>query len=122
MYKTIFKFVVTTLTILTVNLLTVKLTDYLVSFKTHYRPITFTLIAMGVITVIFYPLFMWLEDWLNDLSAKIVRSGKSFGGKYLGLLVIYVVCLSVLLYFYAKMWYHIDLIRILFKGHIGSQI
>ena len=122
MYKTIFKFVVTTLTILTVNLLTAKLTDYLVSFKAHYRPITFTLIAMGVITVIFYPLFMWLEDWLNDLSAKIVRSGKSFGGKYLGLLVIYVVCLSVLLYFYAKMWYHIDLIRILFKGHIGSQI
>ena len=122
MYKTIFKFVVTTLTILTVNLITAKLTDYLVSFKAHYRPITFTLIAMGVITVIFYPLFMWLEDWLNELSAKIVRSGKSFGGKYLGLLVIYVVCLSVLLYFYAKMWYHIDLIRILFKGHIGAQI
>ena len=122
MYKALFKFVVTTLTILTVNLLTVKLTDYLISFKTHYRPITFTLVAMGVITIIFYPLFMWLEDWLNDLSAKIVRSGKSFGGRYLGLLVIYFVCLTILLYFYAKMWYHLDLIKVLFKGHIGSQI
>ena len=122
MYKSIFKFAVTTITILTVNLLTVKLTDYLISFKTHYRPITFTLIAMGVITIIFYPLFMWLEDWVNDLSARIVRSGNSFGGKYVGLLVIYIACLSVLLYFYAKMWYHIDLIRILFKGNIGAQI
>ena len=122
MYKALFKFVVTTLTILTVNLLTIKLTDYLISFKTHYRPITFTLVAMGVITIIFYPLFMWLEDWLNDLSAKIVRSGKSFGGRYLGLLVIYFVCLTILLYFYAKMWYHLDLIKVLFKGHIGSQI
>ena len=122
MYKSIFKFVVTTLTILTVNLLTIKLTDYLISFKTHYRPITFSLIAMGVITIIFYPLFMWLEEWLNELSAKIVRSGKTLGGKYIGLLVIYVVCLSVLLYFYAQMWYHIDLIRILFKGHIWAQI
>jgi hypothetical protein len=122
MYKAIFKFVVTTITILTVNLLTIKITEYLISFKTHYRPITFSLIAMGVITIIFYPLFTWMEVWLNELSAKIVRSGKSFGGKYIGLLVIFVVCLSVLLYFYAKMWYHIDLIRILFKGHIGSQI
>jgi hypothetical protein len=94
----------------------------MISYKTHYRPVTFTLIAMGIIVVIFYPLFMWLEEWLNELSAKIVRSGKSFGGKYLGLLLMFIVCMLVLVYFYTKMWYHIDLLRILFKGHIGSQI
>jgi hypothetical protein len=122
MYKTLFKFIVTTITILTVSLLTSKITEYMISYKTHYRPVTFTLIAMGIIVVIFYPLFMWLEEWLNELSAKIVRSGKSFGGKYLGLLLMFIVCMLVLVYFYTKMWYHIDLLRILFKGNIGKQI
>jgi hypothetical protein len=122
MYKKLFKFIVTTLTILTVNLLTTKLTSYLISYKINYKPLTFTLIAMGIITLIFYPLFMWLEDWINELSTKVVRSGKSVGGKYFGLIMMYLLCLVVLLYFYAKMWYNIDLIKLLFQGHIGSQI
>ncbi len=122
MYKKLFKFTVTTITILTVNLLTTAITAFMVSYKTHYKPITFTLIAMGIITIVFYPLFMWLEEWLNKLSAKMVRSGKSIGGKYIGLIIIFLVCMAILLYFYANMLYDIDLIRLLFKGRIGSQI
>jgi len=118
MYRTLFKFTVTTITILTVNLITSKISDYLVSYKMHYKPLTFTLISMGIITLIFYPLFMWLEDWLNMLSVRVVKSGKSFGGKYLGLILIYLVCLSILFYFYAQMWYNVDIIRILFRGKI----
>jgi hypothetical protein len=121
MYKALFKFTVTTITILTVNLLTSKISDYLISYKAHYKPLTFTLIAMGVITIIFYPLFMKLEDWLNVISVKIVHSGKSFGGKYLGLLIMFVICLSILVYFYAKMWYNIDLLKLLFHGKIKAQ-
>jgi len=122
MYRKIFKFAVTTITILTVNLLVTIITNYLISYKTHYKPITFTIIAMGIICLIFYPLFTKLEDWINVVSAKIVKAGKSVGGKYLGLFIMYFVCLAVLLYFFTKMWYKIDLIRLLFQGHIGSQI
>jgi hypothetical protein len=62
-----------------------------------------------------------MEIWLNIVSSKIIKSGKSFGGKYLGLLAMYLLCLLVLLYFYAKMWYNIDLIKLLFQGKLGSQ-
>jgi hypothetical protein len=93
MYRKIFKFAVTTLTILTVNLLVTIITNYLISYKTHYKPITFTIIAMGIICLIFYPLFTKLEDWINVVSAKIVKAGKSVGGKYLGLFIMYFVWL-----------------------------
>jgi hypothetical protein len=121
MYRHLFKFAVTTITILTVNLLTGKLTDYMVSYKTHYKPLTFTLVAMGIITVIFYPLIAHMEDWLNNLSARLVTSGRSLGGKYLGLIIVFALCLAVLLYFYARMWYNINIIHILFQGKIRSQ-
>jgi hypothetical protein len=118
MYRKLFIFVVTTLTILTANLLTNYISAYLISYKSHLRPITFTLLAMGIICIVFYPLFTKLEEWLNKFSSRIVRSGKSFGGKYLGLLFMFIICLLVLTYFYAKLWYHIDLLRILFQGKI----
>lgn len=77
---------------------------------------------MGIIIVIFYPLFTKLEDWVKNISVKVVKSGNSFAGKYLGLLFTFLVGLLVLLYFYAKMWYHIDFINALFSGSIGTYI
>ncbi len=116
MYRKLFKFVVTTLTILSANLLTNYISDKLVSHKWEYRPLRFTLLAMLIITVVFYPLFMWLEQWLNDLSKKLVKAGKSIAGKYIGLLFGFIVGIAILTYLYAKVWYKIDLITVLFKG------
>jgi len=123
MYRRLFKFAVATITILTLNLITSRISEYMISYKyrTQIKPLTFTLIAMGIVTLIFYPLMTHMEDWLNMLSSKIIKSGNSFGGKYIGLFVMYLICLVVLLYFYAKMWFNIDFIRILIQGKIGSQ-
>jgi hypothetical protein len=120
MYSKLFKFVVTTLTILTANLLTTHISDFLIGYKSHLKPVTFTLLAMGIICIVFYPLFTKLEDWLNQMSVKVVKKGKTIGGKYIGLLVIFLLCLAVLTYFYAKLWYHIDLLKILFQGKIQN--
>jgi hypothetical protein len=109
-----------TITILSVNLLTSKISELVVNYKTHYKPLTYTLIAMGITTLILYPLYTHLEKWLSELSANIVKSGKSFGGKYLGLLIIYLLCLSILFCFYAKMWYNINVIQLLFAESIGE--
>jgi hypothetical protein len=122
MYKLFFRFVVTAITILTANLLTNAISDYMITYKNHYKPFTFTLIGMGIIIVIFYPLFMKLEDWVKNISVKVVRSGDSFAGKYLGLPLTFFCCLLVLVYFYAKMWYHIDLFQALLHGNIGGYI
>ena len=77
---------------------------------------------MAVTVVIFYPLFAKLEEWVRGLSTKIIKKGKSVAGKYLGLILAFLVSLSVLSYFYAKMWYHIDLWKILVQGRIGNYM
>lgn len=118
MYRKAFKFAVMTITILTANLLTGFIGDLLTKYKNQYKPLTYTLIAMAVITVILYPLYAKLEVWLTVLSSKIVRSGKSVGGRYLGLFFSFVVCIFILAYFYARMWYHIDLLGVLIDGKI----
>jgi len=113
MYKYLFRFFVMIVSILTANLLTTFLSDYLVSYKNNYKPLIFTLAGMGVIVLVFYPLFVKLEDWVKSLSLKVIRSGKSIGGKYPGLILTFIICMTLLTYFYMKMWYGIDLIRMI---------
>lgn len=122
MYRYSFRFAVMTLTILTANLLTNAISNYMVSYKNHYKPFVFTLIGMAIIVVIFYPLFIKLEGWVKSVSVKAIKSGKSVGGKYLGLLFTFLTGLLVLFYFYAKMWYHIDFVKVLFHGNIGGYL
>ena len=111
MYRFLFRFFVMTLTILTANLITNHINDYMVSYRNQYKPLTFTLLGMLVTVVIFYPLFVKLESWVKDISVKAIKSGKSLGGKYIGLILTFIICLMVLTYFYAKMWYHIDIVK-----------
>jgi hypothetical protein len=122
MYRFFFRFVVITLTILTANLLTTFISEYLVTYKNHLKPITFTLIGMAIITIVFYPLFLKLEVWVKAISVRLIKSGRSVAGKYLGLALTFIGGMIVLLYFYARMWYHIDFIQILFHGNIGKYL
>ena len=108
MYRYFFRFVVTTLTILTANLLTTAISNYMISYRNHVKPLTFTLLAMGIIVVVFYPLFTKMEEWVKSLSLRMIKSGKSLAGRYMGLALVFLAALMVLCYFYAKMWYHID--------------
>lgn len=122
MYRFFFKFFAMVLTILTANLLTTALSDYMVTYKSNYKPITFTLIGMVIIVVVFYPLFMKLEEWVKSISVKVMRSGKSVAGKFLGLWLTFVAAMIILVYFYARMWYHIDFIQIILHGNPGSYL
>ncbi len=77
MYRYFFRFVVMTLTILTVNLITNAITNYMVSYKNHYKPVAFTFVGMAITVVILYPFFLKLEDWVKAISVKAIKSGKS---------------------------------------------
>ena len=111
MYRYFFRFVVMTVTILSANLITNAISTYMVSYKNHYRPVTFTFLGMAVTVLILYPLFIKLESWVKEISIKAIRSGKSLAGKYFGLLFTFLAALIVLSYFYAQMWYHINIFQ-----------
>jgi len=120
MYRHLFRFVVMTVTILTINLLNNAISKYIVSYKNHYKPIVFTLLGMAVTVVILYPLFIKLESWIKNISVKAIKSGRSVAGKYFGLLFTFLTALLILFYFYAKMWYHIDFFQVLLHGKAGG--
>lgn len=122
MYKFLFRFFVITITILTANLLTTALGDYLVTYRNHIRPVTFTFIGMAIIVIVFYPLFTKMEEWVKKISTRFIKTGKSVAGKYLGLFLSFFVAILILFYFYARMWYKIDFIQVVLKGNIGSYI
>jgi hypothetical protein len=102
-----------TLTILSANLITTAVSTYMVSYKNQYKPVTFTFLGMAVTVLILYPLFIKLESWVKDISVTAIKSGKSVAGKYLGLILTFLTALLVLSYFYAKMWYHINIFHLL---------
>jgi hypothetical protein len=122
MYKFLFRFTVTTLTILTANLLTSVISDYMVSYRYTTKPLIFTFIGMLIIVIVFYPLFMKLEGWIEEISVRVVKSGRSLAGKYMGLVITLIVGVLVLFYFYARMWYHVDFLKILVHGQIGTYL
>jgi hypothetical protein len=111
-----------TLSILTANLLTNGISNYLVRYKNQYRPFIFTLIGMTITVVVFYPLFIKLETWVKNISVRAVKSGKSIAGEYLGLFLTFLAGLLILFYFYARMWYHINFFQILFHGNLGNYM
>ncbi len=122
MYRYFFRFVVMTLTILTANLITIAINNYMVSYKYHYKPLVFTFLGMAIIVVVFYPLFIKLENWVKDISVSVVKSGKSVAGRYMGLVLVFLLGLLVLSYFYARMWYHINLLHGLLQGNINGNM
>ncbi len=122
MYRHIFRFAVTTLTILTANLITTAISDYVIGYKNNFKPLVFTLLSMGIIVLVFYPLFMKVNEWVNGLSVRIIRSGKSLAGKYMGLFLAFIAALLVLTFFYARMWYDINIFRIIFNGNLRGYI
>ncbi|MBN1790436.1 MAG: hypothetical protein JW830_08070 [Bacteroidales bacterium] len=120
MYRKLFNFAVTILTLLTANLLTTFITDTLISHKWELKPLRFTLISMAIITVVFYPLFIRLQKWLDRFSRRFVKAGHTLAGKYVGLIIMFAAGLLVLTYFYAKMWYNINLFRAIIDGNLSS--
>ncbi|NJO89917.1 MAG: hypothetical protein HC831_13940 [Chloroflexia bacterium] len=115
--KKLIKFVVFVITILTANLLGDYAGDFLTSFKNDYKPLTFTLIAMVVIVIIFYPLFDSLEEWVTKFSNKIVKEGAKNFGPNLAIFMIFLVSMIVLIFFYARQYYEINIFRHLFRGN-----
>jgi hypothetical protein len=116
MYRKLFNFTATLFTLLTANLLTGYITDKLISYKWQVKPLRFTLISMGIIALIFFPLFTWLQQWIDSFSRRFVKAGHNLAGRYLGLLLMFIIGLFVLMCFYAHVWYGINVLKMITNG------
>jgi uncharacterized membrane protein len=76
---------------------------------------------MAIVVVVFYPLFIKFEEWLNGFSKRFIKAGHGLTGKYAGLLLMFAAGLLVLTYFYADMWYNINIFRLMLNGNFFSS-
>lgn len=100
------------ITVLTVNLLTGYITDYIIHYKVDIDPYKFTAIAMLGLVFILVPAYSYLNDRVEILIAKVLLSGSNSFGKTLGLLISFAVIFSILFAIYLQEWFHINLLTV----------
>ncbi len=121
-YRKFFKFMVLILGILFANLLTIWIDNYILSYKWQYAPHIFTWIGMGVVLLIYYPLFRYMDRWSTKLGDKFLKAGKKLAGRKTGSFFAFVAGLLTLFYFYGREWFNTNVFLSVLesiKMHIG---
>ena len=91
--------------ILTANLVTTWIDDYVITYKDTYKPYIFTWIGMAIVIIVYYPLFSRIDKWSTVLADKFIRFGKKYTGEKTGAFFAFVFLLLLLYYFYGKLWF-----------------
>jgi len=94
---------------LIVNLIEEGFENYLSTVAHKYDPYIFTAVGMALLFVSIYFLFVKMEEWVNKLIEKLLRAGKHIVGKKVGIFIAFFMILFIIYWFYAKMWYNIDI-------------
>ncbi len=103
--KKVIKFLVLALSILLVNFLNVLIDNYVqTNVKQRFSPHVFTLIGMGLILIIYYPLFAWLNNWSSSFANWFLKLGKHIGGTITGSLLVFLFALLLLYYLFGRLW------------------
>lgn len=116
MNRRIFNFFVLVITILLVNLLTTFIADYLMEYKGNINPLKFTAIGMGIIVIIFYPAFEYLNGIVEKFTTRFLKKGNNLFGRTLGVYITFIALLFILYSIYAHIWFNVNVIRVIFSG------
>jgi hypothetical protein len=93
------------ISLLTVNLVTDKITAILLKYKHLTHPAKATAIGMVLTVVVLYPTFMWLDDLTEKITKRYFKAGKSAAGKTLGVIITFCVALGILFILYLHLWF-----------------
>lgn len=113
MYKRLFKIMVLMISVLTVNLLTGYITDYIIHYKVDINPYKFTVIAMVGLVFILVPAYSYLNTRIEILIARTLLSGSNSFGKVLGLFISFSIIFGILFAIYLNEWFHISIMEVI---------
>ncbi|GEM_PF-831486 len=108
-FRHLFKAFVLILTILSVNLLTAYLDNYLSDYRGQLDALTFTLLGMGVVVLLFYPLFAWMDQGVDRIAREFLALGKRLIGRKLGMMLAFLAGFYGLFYLYGELWFKTNL-------------
>ena len=107
-YRNLVNFLVFIISILTVNLITTFISDYLMGYMHETHPLKATFIGMLLMVFILYPAYNWIDDVSREITKRVFTAGKNAAGKFLGLLWAFMVAFGVLFICYLNLWFNLS--------------
>lgn len=101
------------ISVLTLNLITGFVTDYIVHYDIGINPYKFTGIAMLTLVFILVPAYSYMKPKIEILVARVLVSGSNSFGKNMGLLLSFIAIFGVLFVIYLHQWFDINLFQFL---------
>ena len=101
------------ISVLTLNLLTGFITNYIVHYKINLNPFKFTAIAMLALVFVLVPAYSYMNGRVEILVARVLVSGSNSFGKTIGLLLSFACIFGVLFAIYLHQWFHINLLTVI---------
>ena len=120
--KSINKIAVFMISVLTAEILSEYIMDYILGLKKNSNPYIDTLIGMGVLAFIFFPLLTFIEKYLRLITADYLKhTKKSIKTGFIGLLVAVVIALAILYHFYLMQWHGINIFKVITNAMALNQ-
>ena len=104
-YRKLFKFMVLIVGILLANLVTIWIDNFMLSKMWKFPAHIATWIGMGVVVVIYYPLFTHIDKWATKAGDKFLKAGKKVAGRRLGSILAFLIGMLILFFFYGREWF-----------------
>jgi hypothetical protein len=104
-YKKFVNLLAFIVSILTVNLLTDRITGYLLTYRHIVHPAKATAIGMLLTVVVLYPAFTWIEDLSDRFTKKYFKAGKNMAGRTIGISVAFSIAFGILFLCYLNLWF-----------------
>ena len=111
MEKKIIKYLAFIISILIANLIKTHIDISMVEHKKAYSPLTFTWMGMGIVIIVFYPLFIFIDKLATNFTDRFLKAGKAFVKYRVGVFLGAIVAILILYYFYFNLWYDRDFFR-----------
>jgi hypothetical protein len=109
----IYNFLLFAATILIMNLLTGYITDAFLNHKNFSNPYKFTALGMLILVAFFYPFFEIINKKIQILISKMLKKGRHYFGKTVGVLAIFCLLFALLYCIYANLWFNINIPKVL---------
>ena len=113
MYKKLFNIMVLMISVLTLNLITGFVTDYIVHYNIGINPYKCTGIAMLTLVFILVPAYSYMKPKIELLVARVLVSGSNSFGKNMGLLLSFMAVFGILFVIYLNEWFGINFWQVL---------
>jgi hypothetical protein len=110
MMKFITRAVVYSVSILSSYLITGAIEERVLTETERFRPLTATLIGMGVIMLIFVPVFSYADKITQAAVKASLQQTKAGAGKVFGVIAFVVVVYVVLIALFLDRWFSISLL------------